>query len=154
MWSWQSFFSSKGRIGRGRFWGVAGVVLLGMLFGLVLAGAATGSTRTAFPYLLAVIVLVALVVGLNNQIKRLHDLNLSGWWILPVVLVAGVLALIGEASPDGEAGQAIGGMASLLNLGVTIALGSVRGSPFDNRFGPTLIRDVRTDPPDAEDPRD
>lgn len=83
--------------------------------------AAAGSTLV-----LAVYVLVAIPVwftmffrGITLDIQRLHDLDLSGWWLL---LVFG-LSII----------PAIGILSGLVALGIFLL---VPGTEGDNRFGP------------------
>ncbi|WP_447973115.1 DUF805 domain-containing protein [Nitrospira sp. Kam-Ns4a] len=105
-------FSFKGRIPRSKFWlfmlwyvlGLVGVLALDVVAGAegVLAG---------------LLMLAALWPSLAVQVKRLHDFDYSGWWLL-----ASVIPLVG--------------------LGIFLACGIHKGTAGDNRFGPDPLRSV------------
>jgi uncharacterized membrane protein YhaH (DUF805 family) len=84
-----SFFRASGRVSRGRFWVQAAIVwaLLYLVWGLM------GSPDAA-----AVIWLVngvALVALALLSIRRLHDRDYSGWWLLVAAIpVAGAIWLL------------------------------------------------------------
>ena len=83
------FFSAKGRLSRGRFWLQAAIVWA--LFYLVwnLLGPSAGAPVV---WLVNGAALAALVL---LSIRRLHDRDYSGWWlVLAVVPVAGALWLV------------------------------------------------------------
>ena len=88
-------FSFQGRANRAKFWLVAlGIVVVEMIiFAAILGGAATsGDPEQIQAALMAPIPLVVLVVffvialwvSLAVAVKRFHDRNKSGWWILIV----------------------------------------------------------------------
>lgn len=50
--------------------------------------------------------LAVLVPGLAVTVRRLHDTNRSGWWVLiSLVPIVGVIVLIVFAAQDGQAGE-------------------------------------------------
>jgi uncharacterized membrane protein YhaH (DUF805 family) len=129
--SWY-FFSFKGRISRREFW----LGYLGLMFVLVvlfrplgeavhyLAESADAVSDLDAPSAgLIIIVMIALWPTCAIYIKRLHDLDLSGWYIcvLPAIGLAEVV--IGFDT------------ANVVTSAVIIALGSFPGSPGANRFG-------------------
>ena len=114
-------FSAKGRISRTQYWGCligCGITFnLTYIFGLHLI-------NTIFPGVISnleddsvTILLVApigiYIITIFAVIKRLHDLNLKGWWILTTIPI--------PFSP-------------LLPIGV-IVLGCIKGTQGKNRFG-------------------
>jgi len=114
-------FSFKGRSRRADFWIYSGVVFLGVILtaaaiawamGVDLADARDG--RTAL--IEAGAILLFTWPSLAIYAKRLHDRNLSAWWVL-----IGFLPVIG-------------------NAWLIITLGILRGSEGDNRYGPDPIR--------------
>ena len=72
------------------------------------------------PFLFAILILVWPFVAIT--VKRLHDLNLSGWWALLILAIPFAARLIG-ISPS-----------TLLLFGFLL-LGTVSGKSGDNRFG-------------------
>ena len=114
-------FSFNGRSRRADFW----IYSTAVFFGVIVTAAAIagivgvdladpGDPRTALIEASAVL----LFVWPNFAVcaKRLHDRNLSGWWVL-----LGFLPVIGNAW-------------LLINLGV------LRGSEGENRYGPDPVR--------------
>jgi uncharacterized membrane protein YhaH (DUF805 family) len=93
-------FSFDGRIGRAQFWIVA-AIWAGVAFGIVLllAGASEllGLTLPlAVYYVIAAIVYIPMIVsGVAAGIKRLHDRNKSGWWLLVFYLLPAALPWAG-----------------------------------------------------------
>src|SRR5687767_7265842 len=137
------FISPSGRINRAKFWIV---VLCSVVFFLAVIGvtmAMTSSMDTMFR--VALITYVPIIyVGVINAIKRLHDRNKRGWWVVlfygaPTVfpVVAGVLALSAGAP------SAVGWVLVVLQfIGYAIAiwalvdLGCLRGTIGHNKYGP------------------
>jgi uncharacterized membrane protein YhaH (DUF805 family) len=106
--------SASGRIGRVRYIAFATVVTLAA-YALIAAGgllSGLGSAGGLFGGLLVLAATVgSTVITLLLAIQRLHDFNATGWWV-PAFLIP------------------------LVNLGLTIALLIVPGTPDTNRFGP------------------
>ena len=101
-WAWL-FFSFEGRINRGKFW--LGIVIL-WAFVWVLAIIA-GATNSAFLLWLVVILSILIIwPSLALSIKRWHDRNKSGWWVLIglVPLIGGIWALIETGFLPGTVG--------------------------------------------------
>jgi uncharacterized membrane protein YhaH (DUF805 family) len=128
-------FSYEGRINRAKWWlavliyviasVVAGVLLIVPLLGIILA---------------IVVYLAVVVSSIMVGIKRLHDRNKSGWWLLlfiggPIVLAGAQFAI----DPDME-GSALGllfGLASFaISVWAFVELGCLRGTVGPNQYGP------------------
>jgi uncharacterized membrane protein YhaH (DUF805 family) len=116
------FFSFRGRLRRKDFW-IATLIQYAVIFVVFGAGE---SVRRAFGFSPVGIVLLGLFglvdlawvvfgvwAGLAVSVKRCHDRNQSGWWVL--------LQLI----------PIIGAFWALINLGI------LDGTPADNQFGPS-----------------
>lgn len=104
------YFSSEGRIGRAIYWlSQIPLIALNLLLNVMAEASGASGGVAAFVFLTSVVVLVASVmVG----IKRCHDRDKSGWWVLlSVVPVIGWLWAI-------------------------IELGCLQGTVGPNRFGP------------------
>ena len=111
----QILFSLKGRIPRKTFWlyGVLALLLVSVILNLLL-GIAGFSDRVAE----AVPNLLILWPSIAIAVKRWHDRDKSGWWVLIIVV-----PLIGL-------------------LWTLIANGLLRGTVGPNRFGPDLTGEL------------
>jgi uncharacterized membrane protein YhaH (DUF805 family) len=149
-------FSFHGRINRAKywlaalFWVVVDIVVFGILavmLGnhlLALGSEPTGAdiVRVILSFGLGIILVCLLVLvpmfvsWLAVGIKRLHDRDQSGWWILLFYFGPGVASAIGHNSDSG----ALALVLSLVSLGISIwafvVLGCLRGTRGPNRYGP------------------
>ena len=86
-------FSFQGRINRAKFWLVHVVmwIVLGIVFGVIFGGAAMSQpdpakmmqgVGTGASIVLAVVYVLCIWIGLAVGVKRWHDRNKSGWWVL------------------------------------------------------------------------
>ncbi len=114
-----SLLSFRGRSGRGGYWLVAlyqfGIVLVLALLSSYVAGADPEAARTENYPLLAVWsvgILAFTWLGLAATVRRWHDRDKSGWWIL-----IGAVPMIGP-------------------IWTFVELGCLAGTPGGNRFGP------------------
>ena len=130
------FFSLKGRISRQEFW--LGYLLTLSLGALViprlqtlvfaLRRPASGpwyrdelATALMLPRLAVVVAVVWPLTAL--LVKRLHDLGLSGWWLLAFIGALWLMVVTGVEQRN------------YLGLVLLAILGSVPGKRGDNRFG-------------------
>lgn len=90
----------EGRAGRAEYWWF---FLANFLIGLViqvLAGVSDALVILSLIYSLAL-----LIPGLAVAVRRLHDTNKSGWWILiSLVPLVGIIVLIVFLATDGDPG--------------------------------------------------
>src|SRR3954454_19649427 len=139
-------FSFSGRISRGKYWlavliyvavwtsFVAGsLVWLGGLDIdnlLSLAGAGLAIWFVGF------IVMVLLTwSGLAVGIKRLHDRDKSGWWMLLFWLGPGVLGGWQTTAPEMGGGFVLSLAAGVIAIWGFVELGCLRGTSGPNRYG-------------------
>ncbi|MGE5261100.1 MAG: DUF805 domain-containing protein [Actinomycetota bacterium] len=159
--AWLSWllFSFKGRMQRVYFWVtslVVGVVAsmvsstmesIAQSFGFGFIDPDTNAFELSVPLsvLLSVVGVLNLWINYALAAKRLHDRNLSGWWLLAptaTFLVALAFAFVTLSLPDGqrEPWNTIG----IIFVFVTVAIGVwlfleigfLRGTQERNRFGP------------------
>jgi uncharacterized membrane protein YhaH (DUF805 family) len=111
-------FSFHGRVPRSVYWGVSiavGLVFYGTMFVLVAAFGEDSSIA-----MMALLALYALMIWINLaiQVKRWHDRDKSGWWIL-----IGVIPIVGP-------------------IWSFVETGCLRGTFGPNRYGPDPIAAV------------
>jgi uncharacterized membrane protein YhaH (DUF805 family) len=95
------------------------------------------------PYgLFTLLIAVALILpGLAATVRRLHDTNRSGWWVLIAVVPYFIMGvMMGRSMASGDtAGMASAGLVGLIALAGGIAMivfMVLPGNKGDNRFGP------------------
>jgi uncharacterized membrane protein YhaH (DUF805 family) len=104
----------SGRINRAKYWlGFFGVQLYFVLALSIVQSNTEGTIRagTVAGTALGCLVLIGAIALYAITIKRLHDINLSGWWFLALIPLSVV-------------------------PGTLLVLGSIRGTKGPNRFGP------------------
>jgi uncharacterized membrane protein YhaH (DUF805 family) len=126
-------FGFDGRINRAKYWLAVVIYLVVMLIAIGLMFALPGMIGMV---LMGIIYIVAIVSGIAVGIKRLHDCDKSGWWLLVFYLVPGLLSG-GAMNMDDSV------ILNLLSFAVSIwgivQLGFLRGTIGPNRFGPDPI---------------
>lgn len=91
----------RGRSTRREYWSFAAVALAALLLAIVVAQALERAlslglaTKDLMVILYLLVALALLVPGLAVKVRRLHDIDLSGWWILAasVPIVGGLIDL-------------------------------------------------------------
>ena len=133
-------FGFGGRINRAKYWIAVGIYLaisiaLGLLAFLTLAGveiARTTTMVTPFFIFAAVVYTAVAVSGIAVGIKRLHDRDKTGWWLLVFYLVPGLISTVGTRMH----GSAILNLVSAaISIWMIVELGFLRGTPGPNRYG-------------------
>jgi uncharacterized membrane protein YhaH (DUF805 family) len=70
-----------------------------------------------------------------TSIKRLHDRDKSGWWMVPFFVVPGLYDQFGDRLPDSPADLPLALSAFALGLWGFVEMYFLKGSPKTNRFG-------------------
>ncbi|WP_420133065.1 DUF805 domain-containing protein [Rhodopseudomonas sp.] len=140
-------FSFKGRINRAKYWlvsllNVAAWMVFGSIALIWLGGLDSDNLfRFAGGALLIWAVAIALSIAgtwafLATGIKRLHDRDKSGWWIVLFWFGPGLGGGSGTAMGDSSANLAL----SLIGFGIAVwgfvELGCLRGTRGPNQYGP------------------
>jgi uncharacterized membrane protein YhaH (DUF805 family) len=101
----QILFSFKGRIRRSTYW----IYYIGMMVAVLVAMAVLGFVGVSESILgiFAVVLYIPLIwISLAIQIKRWHDRNKSGWWVLITLipLIGAIWALVENGFLEGTPG--------------------------------------------------
>src|ERR1700754_1890857 len=97
--------------------------------------------RLAFDYLGLLIVFIAFtlvswVSAFAVGVKRLHDRDKSGWWILLFYLAPSFLGSWQTATPDLSGVFILSLAATAIAIWAFVELGCLRGTPGPNQYGP------------------
>ncbi len=138
-------FGFQGRINRAKYW-LAVLVYLVVSVIMALIGLVLGPESISMSILQIVVGIGTFISGLAIGIKRLHDRNKTGWWLLIFYIAPGVLfgagavmGIMGMASESmaGSAGAIILSLAGLaIVVWAFVQLGCLRGSVGVNDYGP------------------
>lgn len=139
------FITFTGRINRAKYW--IAVICCAVFLLAVVGVTITVASSIDTVFRAALIAYVPLIyVGVVTGIKRLHDRNKSGWWI--VLLYGGpmLLSWIGAVISN-SAGIFIQLIGLIISLWGLVELGFLRGTIGSNRYGPDpLAPEVLTPP--------
>lgn len=121
------FFNFTGRASRSEFWWFM-LFIFGVNF-------ITGIFFAILPTMLAaslsmIISLLLLPANLGVTVRRLHDRNLSGWWLIAPLGCLALAILFGTGG---------GFFANILSLAMTVAyliILCMPGDPTPNKYGP------------------
>jgi uncharacterized membrane protein YhaH (DUF805 family) len=140
-------FSFKGRINRGKYWlavliymavwttfiALSLVWLGGLNFDNLLSLAGAGLMIWLIGFVLLVL---GTWSGLAVGVKRLHDRDKSGWWILLFWLGPSILGGWQTATPDLGGGLIFSLAATAILIWAFVELGCLPGTPGPNQYGP------------------
>jgi uncharacterized membrane protein YhaH (DUF805 family) len=105
------------------------------------------SAAILLPLLFRVIVTpVAVWCCVATLIKRLHDRNKSGWWMVPFFVVPGLYHQFEDRLGDTYIAGFAGLIAAILGLWCFIEIACLSGTSGPNRFGPDPLAPVDTRP--------
>jgi uncharacterized membrane protein YhaH (DUF805 family) len=172
-WTWY-LFQFEGRINRAKFWLAGLIIVCWMLFLALLTvtagylfggptsfyfdindifGVVDPQSYRSLPRADLVSVLIHTVgavlfvwVYLATSVKRLHDRDKSGWWMVPFFVVPGLLEQFSDRLGDSIPVILLSVGASILYMWGAIEMYFLRGSPRTNRFGADPLPKVQTRP--------
>jgi uncharacterized membrane protein YhaH (DUF805 family) len=132
-------FTFGGRINRGKYWlGVPVLVLLYIAAGIVFGIFYGVAGETVGMLLGGLVGLAALIVGLWGGvaigIKRLHDREKPGWWLLIFWVLPTILSGIGSAL--GGIGMVLSLASLAISIWALVELGCLKGTTGSNMYGP------------------
>ena len=136
------FFKFDGRLNRARFW-IAALVFAVINVVLAILGYVTDQS-VVFQALNSMLGIVILISSIAVGVKRLHDRNKSGWYLLLFYFVPGILAalsvLIGEFVEDSSIiATVLTLLAFALIVWALVELGCLRGTVGTNPYGPDPV---------------
>jgi uncharacterized membrane protein YhaH (DUF805 family) len=137
-------FTFRGRINRAKFWLAALVYIVVLIVAGILASLSGSDAVAALVNSAAN--LVTFVSGLFVAMKRLHDRDKSGWWLVlfyfaPSILFGFGIALavfgwVGDTSGMGRIGVLFLAAGLAVGIWAFVELGCLRGTVGPNRYGP------------------
>ncbi len=136
------FFKFDGRVNRAKFW-IA--VLIFAAINVVLAVLGYVMDQSAvFQALNSMLGIVILISSIAVGIKRLHDRNKSGWYLLLFYLVPSMLVVIGVligafVEDSTIIATVLGLLAFAIGVWAFIEMGCLRGTIGVNQYGPDPV---------------
>lgn len=137
----QRYADFSGRAPRAEYWWYFLGTMIAYLVVMIVENI-VGLDGTVGPYgpLSLILMLGLLVPGLAVTVRRLHDTNRSGWWILIAVIpyfILGVLAAgaIASGSMGAMASAGLLGLVAMAGAIVLLVFMVLPGTKGDNRFG-------------------
>lgn len=138
---WSSlFFSLRGRIGRGTYWlaqfiwGLAFILFVSV--GMWIAEREMSPLQDRLFYVITIPMVAGLVYSICAvAIKRFHDRDKSGWWIVPLILIPSPPSNVIEPIVGKPFGVIWGIVSGAILLWVMFELGCLGGTEGKNRFG-------------------
>lgn len=91
-------------------------------------------------------------IYLATAIKRMHDRNRSGWWIIPFFFIPNLLFHFSDLTPDSNWFVPIDWGVFVLWLWGLVEMFVVPGTSGTNRFGPDPLTEPETDAGHARGP--
>ena len=153
-------FGFSGRANRGKFWlavvlwivfwtiaVLACVLAAVIILGLHLPDSSVPHdellsqyVRLAFDYLGLLIVFIAFTLvswisAFAVGVKRLHDRDKSGWWVLLFYLAPSVLGSMANTGEHPLAGFVLGLASFVISIWALVEIGFLRGTVGPNRYG-------------------
>ena len=147
---WRNFlFSFRGRFNRAKYWQFV-LCYIGAAFAfvaIVFAAETAGGEVAAAALLISAIVFTipTTIATIAVAVKRLHDRNKTGWWLLLFFLLPAFLSGVAEGiSPSAEELSASGLVIMLVALVIGIwgflEIAVLRGTRGPNAFGPDPLQ--------------
>jgi uncharacterized membrane protein YhaH (DUF805 family) len=124
-------FGFQGRINRAKYW-LATAIYAAIVAALVGAGIFFHFSGLFFA-VFAILGIALLVSGIAIGIKRLHDRDKSGWWLLFFYLVPAVFDGLDRVLGPNLLFNLI---SIAISIWLIIELGFLRGTSGPNRYGP------------------
>ena len=99
--AFQNTFTYQGRASRSAYWWFA---LFSGIVGLVLEVVTVAAHSAGVSVLLALVSLALFLVSLPLLVRRLHDVDRSGWWVLIELTIVGSIVLFVFSVLEGTRG--------------------------------------------------
>lgn len=139
--TWRKAFTWQGRASRKEYWLF---MLVAVAAAMLFLGVTIYLKTMAFFWVYAVWIAICLIPSLSVAIRRLHDINLSGWWIAVIFALSSGME-IARAAPSVDRWLVAFFSVDMWIVSTTVAviiniawLAAMlwKGTKGDNRFGP------------------
>ena len=136
------FFQFDGRVSRAKFW-IAALIFAAINVVLAILGYVMDQS-VVFQALNSMLGIVILISSIAVGVKRLHDRNKSGWYLLLFYLVPSVLVVIGVligafVEDSTIIATVLGLLAFAIAVWAFIEMGCLRGTIGINQYGPDPV---------------
>jgi uncharacterized membrane protein YhaH (DUF805 family) len=123
-------FSFQGRINRAKYW--LSFLIWIVAWAVVIAAVIATKLSVAAIMMVVILMIPSFISWIAIGIKRLHDRDKSGWWLLLFYLTPAVMDGIGRASGIGFIFSLAG---FVISIWAFVELGCLRGTAGQNRYG-------------------
>jgi len=135
----QLFFTFNGRINRAKYW-IAVLVYAVIYIVLAILGYVTDD-NAIYQAINGMIGIVLFISSLAVGVKRLHDRNKSGWYLVLFYIVPGILVtaglVVGTVMEDSFVLASVLGLAAFaIGAWAFVEMGCLRGTMGPNQYGP------------------
>ena len=138
-------FGASGRIGRLQYW-------LGMLAVFAMLAVTFLIVIWIAPIFAIPLIVIAPFVMFVLAIKRLHDRNKSGWWVVVFIIFPGILDRLSDKLTEGQPLWWVLILAGCaLSLWGLIEIGFLRGTDGDNEYGPDPLAKLQYRPAPSDE---
>ena len=136
------FFKFDGRVNRAKFW-IAALIFAAINVVLAILGYVTDQS-VVFQALNSMLGIVILISSIAVGVKRLHDRNKSGWYLLLFYLVPSILVVIGVligafVEDSTIIATVLGLLAFAIGVWAFVEMGCLRGTVGVNQYGPDPV---------------
>ena len=136
------FFKFDGRVNRAKFW-IAVLIFAAINVVLAIVGYVMDQS-VVFQALNSMLGIVILISSIAVGVKRLHDRNKSGWYLLLFYLVPSVLVVIGVligafVEDSTIIATVLGLLAFAIGVWAFVEMGCLRGTIGVNQYGPDPV---------------
>jgi uncharacterized membrane protein YhaH (DUF805 family) len=100
----QNYIGFNGRAARSEYWYWVLFVVLLTIVAWLIDMTVFGFNTTGVNPISAIVALATLLPGLAVSVRRLHDIDRTGWWVLLALTVVGAIVLIVWACMRGAVG--------------------------------------------------
>jgi uncharacterized membrane protein YhaH (DUF805 family) len=136
------FFKFDGRVNRAKFW-IAALIFAAINIVMAVLEYATDQ-NVVVQALNSMLGIVILISSIAVGVKRLHDRNKSGWYLLLFYLVPSILVVIGVligafVEDSTIIATVLGLLAFAIGVWAFIEMGCLRGTIGVNQYGPDPV---------------
>jgi uncharacterized membrane protein YhaH (DUF805 family) len=129
--TWRKAFTWNGRANRKEYWLF---MLVTMSVAMLFLGVAIHLERFAVLWGYGIWIVLCLLPSLAVTIRRLHDINLSGWWVLIFFAFSAVLEILWHVTKWDM--WLVTNIVAVVSNVAWLAAMLWKGNKGDNRFGP------------------
>ena len=138
----QLFFNFNGRVNRAKFW-LAALIFAAINVVMAVLDYVTDQS-VVFQALNGMLSIVILISSIAVGVKRLHDRNKSGWYLLLFYLVPSILVVIGVligafVEDSTIIATVLGLLAFAIGVWAFVEMGCLRGTIGVNQYGPDPV---------------